>query len=189
MGPRRHALKVFRGNLRYGGWGNSVMGDHPLSFSVEPMLSHCPSQMDNFNFWGLSLLSIHPMVTPLSLPPFFVFQLSFFVSLLSEHGGSQLQRQTISTSLNQQVLFLQHLRETRLWLKHELLPASLDPPTCPRMCSSNKEHVKQLCGTLHSHARVPPNTPSVNWSLGSVGSPDSTSYWSGGGGLVLGRSV
>lgn len=152
------------------------------------MLSHCPSQMDNFNFWGLPLLSIHPMVMSFFLSPFYLSTI-IFVSPLSEHGGSQLQWQTISTSLNQQVWFLQHLKETRLWLKHELLSASLDLPTCPRMCSSNKEHVKQLRGTLHSHARVPPNTPSVNWSLGSVGSPDSTSYWSGGGGLVLGRSV
>lgn len=33
---------------------------------------------------------------------------------------------------------------------------------------------------------VPPNTPSVNWSLGSVGSPDSASHWSDRGGRFWG---
>lgn len=158
------------------------------SSSVELTLSRCPSQMDNSNFWGLSLLSIYPTVMPLSLSPFHLSNINF-VSLLSEHGGSQLQWQTMFTSLNQQVLFLRHLKETRVWLKHELLSASLDPPTCAGMCSRNGEHAKQLRRTLHSHARVPPNTPSVNWSLGSLGSSDSTSHWSGRGCLVLGHSV
>lgn len=86
------------------------------------------------------------------------------------------------TSFNQQVLFQLNLKETRLWLKHELLSAPLDLPTRPRVCSSKWKHVKQLRGTLHCHARVPPNTPSVNWSLGSVGPLDSTSHWSDGWG-------
>lgn len=82
---------------------------------------------------------------------------------------------------NQQVLFLQHLTETRVRLECELNAATLDVPTCGRMClRSNAQHGKLLRCTLYSHARDPPNTPSVNWSLGSVGYPDSTSHWSGG---------
>lgn len=132
------------------------------------------------------------MVLPLSLSLSLhnsSFNYQRFVSLQSKHADSQLQWQAIFTSLNQQVLFLWHLKEIGSWLKHEFLSAPVDLPTCPRMCSSNREYVKQLCATLHSHARVPPNTPSVNWSLGSVGSPDSPSHWSRGGALVLGHSM
>lgn len=91
----------------------------PASSFLQLMLSHCPSQVDNSSFRVLSLLFIHPMVMLLPLSAFHLSSINF-VSLLCEHGRIQLERLTIFTSLNQQVLFLQNLRETSPWLKHEL---------------------------------------------------------------------
>lgn len=82
---------------------------------------------------------------------------------------------------------LSHLSINRCWshkfrgenkVMTQTWAALLDLLVCARMRSSNRKHTIHLVGTLHCHARVPPNTPSVNWSLGSVGSLDSTSHWS-----------
>lgn len=155
------------------------------------MLSHCPSQMDNSQL--VRLIPSFPF-TPWSrhclLSPFssFNYQFLYPCSLNTEEanysGGTTPRFLSINRCCRRD-----HLKETRPWLKHEPRSASLDPPTCAGICSRNAEHVKQHRCALHSHARVPPNTPSVNWSLGSVGSPDSTSRWSGRGCLVLGHCV
>lgn len=141
---------------------------------VELMLSHRPSQLGNseaYPSFPFTLWSCHSF-SPLGIQPSVLFPFS----LNSE--GANYSRTPFSH------LPINRCCSWNIWRKQgydsnvSFKAATQDVLGC--VLKSNAQHVKLLRCTLYSHARVPPNTPSVNWSLDSVGYPDSTSHWSGG---------
>lgn len=155
------------------------------------MPSHCPCQLANSEAYPSFPFTLWPChcLSPPGIQSSIFFFFFFYPCSLNTEGANYSDTPFSHLSLSTGVV-LASSEENKNVTLIRTSRCLLDVPTCAGICSGNGPHVKQLCCIFHSQAGVPPNTLSVNWSLGSVGSPDSASQWPGWGLLgVSGNSV